>query len=184
MISQATGDTILRPLVGFNKDEIIGTARRIGTFDLSKVVGEYCDMVPRNPATSASLDAILEEEAEIDLGLLARCVDERSVMDLRGTDVEQLEIPDLEVAGIPMGATVIDLRSKAEFDAWHPEGALWLDFAQAMKTYPSFDRSKTYVLYCDFGLKSAHLAEFMRKEGFDASNFRGGTRALMRLVGE
>ena len=79
---------------------------------------------------------------------------------------------------------MIDLRSKAEFDAWHHEGALWLDFAQAMKAYPSFDRSKTYVLYCEFGLKSAHLAEFMRKEGFDASNFRGGTRALMRLVGE
>jgi thiamine biosynthesis protein ThiI len=184
VISQATGDTILRPLVGFNKDEIIAVARRIGTFDLSKVVNEYCDMVPRNPATSASLDAILEEEAEIDLGLLARCVDERSVMDLRDTDVEQLEIPDLEVARIPMGATLIDLRSKAEFDAWHPEGALWLDFARAMKAYASFDRSKTYVLYCEFGLKSAHLAEFMRKEGFDASNFRGGTRALMRLVGD
>ena len=183
VISQATGDTILRPLVGFNKDDIIAAARRIGTFDLSKVVGEYCDMVPRNPATSASLEAILEDEAEIDLGLLERCVDERAVMDLRETDVEQLEIPDLEVEGIPEGATVIDLRSKAEFDSWHFEGALWLDFARAMKAYPSFDRSKTYVLYCEFGLKSAHLAEFMSKEGFDASNFRGGTRALMRMAG-
>jgi thiamine biosynthesis protein ThiI len=183
VISQATGHTILRPLVGFNKDDIIAAARRIGTFDLSKVVGEYCDMVPRNPATSASLEAVLEEEAEIDLGLLERCVDERVAMDLRDTDVEDLAIPDLEVEGIPEGATVIDLRSKAEYEAWHYEGALWLDFAQAMKAYPSFDRSKTYVLYCEFGLKSAHLAEFMSKEGFDASNFRGGTRALRRLAG-
>jgi thiamine biosynthesis protein ThiI len=182
VISQATGDTILRPLVGFNKDDIIAVARRIGTFDLSKVVGEYCDMVPRNPATSASLEAILENEAEIDLGLLERCVDEREVIDLRSTDVEQLAIPDLEVEGIPAGATVIDLRSKAEYDAWHHEGAVWLDFAQAMKAYSSFDRGKTYVLYCEFGLKSAHLAEFMRQEGFDASNFRGGTRALKRLA--
>jgi thiamine biosynthesis protein ThiI len=183
VISQATGATILRPLVGFNKDEIIAAARRIGTFDLSKVVSEYCDLVPRKPATSASLEAILGEEAEIDLGLLERCVDERAVIDLRETDVEELEIPDLEVEGIPEGAVVIDLRSKAEFDAWHYEGALWLDFAQAMKAYPSFDRSKTYVLYCEFGLKSAHLAEFMSKEGFHASNFRGGTRALKRLSG-
>jgi thiamine biosynthesis protein ThiI len=182
VISQATGDPILRPLVGFNKDEIIAIARQIGTFDLSKVVGEYCDMVPKSPATAASLEAILAEEAEIDLGLLDRCVDQRAVMDLRATDTLELEIPDLEVAGIPEGASVIDLRSKAEFDTWHHEGALWLDFAQAMKAYPSFDRSKTYVLYCEFGLKSAHLAEFMRKEGFDASNFRGGTRALKRLA--
>jgi thiamine biosynthesis protein ThiI len=183
VISQATGNTILRPLVGFNKDEIIAAARRIGTFDLSKVVAEYCDMVPRSPATSASLEAILADEAEIDLGLLERCVDERALMDLRETDIERLETPYLEVEGIPEGATVIDLRSKEEFDAWHYEGALWLDFARAMKAYPSFDRSQTYVLYCEFGLKSAHLAEFMSKEGFDASNFRGGTRALKRLVG-
>jgi thiamine biosynthesis protein ThiI len=182
VISQATGNPILRPLVGFNKDEIIAAARRIGTFDLSKVVGEYCDLVPRNPATSASLEAILEEESRLDLTLLDRCTDERTVMDLRATDVEQIEIPDLEIDGIPEGAIVIDLRSKAEFDSWHCEDALWLDFAHAMKSYPSFDRGKTYVLYCEFGLKSAHLAEYMRKEGFDASNFRGGTRALKRLV--
>jgi thiamine biosynthesis protein ThiI len=183
VISQATSETILRPLVGFNKDEIIATARRIGTFELSKVVGEYCDMVPQKPATSASLAAILEEESRIDLDLLDRCTDLRTRMDLRETDIERIEIPELEVAGIPEGATVIDLRSKAEFDSWHFEGALWLDFAQAMKAYPSFDRDKTYVLYCEFGLKSAHLAEFMRKEGFDASNFHGGTRALRRLAG-
>ena len=39
VISRATRKTILRPLVGFNKDEIIAVAERIGTFELSKVVG-------------------------------------------------------------------------------------------------------------------------------------------------
>ena len=38
---------------------------------------------------------------------------------------------------------------------------------------------RRYVLYCEFGLKSAHLAERMRRHGFDASNFRGGLRALV-----
>jgi thiamine biosynthesis protein ThiI len=182
VISQATGDPILRPLVGMNKEEIIDVARRIGTFELSKVVGEYCDLAPRSPATAASLEAILEEESRIDLGLLHRCVDDRSVIELRTADIEQLAIPDLETDGIPDGATVIDLRTKAQYDSWHHPGALWLDFGHAMKAYPSFERSKRYVLYCEFGLKSAHLAEFMRKEGFDAANFHGGTRALKRLA--
>jgi thiamine biosynthesis protein ThiI len=182
VISQATNTPILRPLVGFNKDEIIATAERIGTFELSKVVGEYCHMVPKGPATSASLQAILDQESALDLGLLDRCADERTVMDLRASDVERLEIPDLETDAIPAGARVIDLRSKAQFDAWHYPDAVWLDFAQAMKAYPSFDRDQTYVLYCEFGLKSAHLAEFMCKQGFRASNFRGGTRALKRLA--
>jgi thiamine biosynthesis protein ThiI len=60
---------------------------------------------------------------------------------------------------------------------------MWLDFAHAMKAYPSFDRGKKYVLYCEYGLKSAYLAELMRKEGIDALNFRGGTRELKRLAG-
>jgi thiamine biosynthesis protein ThiI len=183
VISQATSAPILRPLVGFNKEEIIDTSRRIGTYELSKVVGEYCDMVPSKPATSAALDAILAEEAKLDLGFLDRCTDERTQLDLRGTDVEELAIPDLETTEIPAGAVVIDLRSKAEYDGWHCEGAVWLDFAHAMKAYPAFDRSKVYVLTCEFGLKSAHLAEFMRKDGFDAANFRGGIRALRRLAG-
>jgi len=182
VISQATSDPILRPLVGMNKEEIIGVARRIGTFELSKVVGEYCDLAPRSPATAASLEAILAEESRIDLGLLDRCVDERSVTLLRTADIERLAIPDLETDRIPDDATVIDLRTKAQYDSWHHPGALWLDFGHAMKAYPSFDRSKRYVLYCEFGLKSAHLAEFMRKQGFDAANFHGGTRALKRLA--
>jgi thiamine biosynthesis protein ThiI len=181
VISQATSVPILRPLVGMNKEEIIGIARRIGTFELSKVVGEYCDLAPKSPATSAALDAILGEESRLDLGLLHRCVDDRSVTLLRDADVEELAIPELETDGIPEGATVIDLRTQAQYKSWHHPEALWLDFAHAMKAYPSFDRSKRYVLYCEFGLKSAHLAEFMRKEGFDAANFRGGTRALKRL---
>lgn len=182
VISQSTSAPILQPLAGSNKDEIIETARRIGTFDLAKVVGEYCDMVPRHPATAASLEAILAEESKLDLGLLDRCCDERTVIDLRATDVEAIAIPELETEKIPDDAVVLDLRSKAEFDSWHLEGALWLDFAQAMKAYPSFDRNQKYVLTCEFGLKSAHLAEFMRKADFDASNFRGGTRALKRLA--
>jgi len=182
VISRSTDMPILQPLAGANKEEIIDLARHIGTFDLAKVVGEYCDMVPRHPATAASLEAILEEESKLDMGLVDRCCDERSVLDLRNTDVEAIAIPDLETAKIPEGAVVLDLRSKAEFESWHLEGALWIDFAQAMKAYPSFDRGQKYVLTCEFGLKSAHLAEFMRKEGFDASNFQGGTRALKKLA--
>jgi thiamine biosynthesis protein ThiI len=182
VISGATDEAILRPLVGFNKDEIIAVAERIGTFDLSKVVGEYCDMVPTKPATAASRKAIRTEEAKLDPTLLDRCIEQREVVNLRETDVEGLAIPDLEVGSIRAGALLIDLRSKAEFASWHHPDALWMDFGAAMQAFPGFDRSKAYVLTCEYGLKSAHLAEIMRKEGFDASNFRGGIRALQRLT--
>jgi rhodanese-related sulfurtransferase len=41
-----------------------------------------------------------------------------------------------------------------------------------------------YVLYCEFGLKSAHLAELMRREGFDAAHFRSGLSGLIEYVRE
>jgi len=77
---------------------------------------------------------------------------------------------------------VIDLRSKPEYQAWHWPDALQLDFAHALETYASVDRDKTYVLYCEIGLKSAHLAELMRKEGLRAFHVRGGLKALQKMA--
>ena len=181
VISRATAETILRPLIGSNKEEIIDTARLIGTYDLSKIVREYCAMVPTHPSTAATLEAIEAEEAKIDPSIVEVAVTARKIFKLRELDLETLTIPDLEVIRVPEGATVIDLRSKPEYQGWHWADALQLDFAQALKTYPNFDRSKTYVLYCEIGLKSAHLAEFMRKEGLRAFHIPGGLKTLKKM---
>jgi thiamine biosynthesis protein ThiI len=180
VISRATDLPILRPLVGLNKDEILGTARHIGTFDLSKVVAEYCALVPGKPATGARLDAIDAEEARLDLSGLERAAAERSVFELRSLDLATLDDPELQVDTIAADATVIDLRSKAAYQSWHYPGALFLEFGEAMAAYPSFDRSQRYVLYCEFGLKSAHLAERMRAEGLDAWSYRHGAATLQK----
>ncbi len=181
VISRATDETILRPLIGSNKEEIINTARLIGTYELSKIIREYCAMVPTRPSTAATLEAIEAEEAKIDLSIVGAAVATRKIFKLRELDLETLEIPDLEVDRIPEGATVIDLRSKPEYQGWHWPGALHLDLAKALKTYASFDRRNTYVLYCEIGLKSAHLAEFMRKEGLQAFHVPGGLKTLKKM---
>jgi thiamine biosynthesis protein ThiI len=182
VISRAATETILRPLIGANKDQIIDTARLIGTYDLSKIVGEYCAIVPTRPATAATLEAIEAEEAKIDLSIIEAAVAARKIFKLRELDVEVLGIPDLEVDRIPAGATVIDLRTKPEYQSWHWPDALRLDFGQALKTYANFDRNQTYVLYCEIGLKSAHLAEFMRKEGLRAFHIPGGLKTLKKMA--
>ncbi len=181
VISRAAERPILRPLVGANKDEILAVARRIGTFDLSKVVGEYCALVPRRPATAAKLEDVLAGEARLDPAWLRACVAARRVFDLRGLGEEELSLPDLDLDEVPAGATLVDLRSRAEFDGWHAPGALHLEFPQALRAWPSFDRAQRYLLTCEFGLKSAHLAELMRKGGFEAHHLRGGLRRLRRL---
>ncbi len=179
VISEATRTPVLRPLVGFNKEEIIKIARDIGTDVLSKDVAEYCAMVPSKPATSASLEVILEEEKKLDLSLLERAVAERSVIDLRALDLSSAESGALEIHELPKDAVLIDLRSAAAYRGWHYEGALHLEFHEALRAYPHFEKGQHYVLVCEFGLKSAHLAEMMQREGMQASHFGRGLKDLI-----
>jgi thiamine biosynthesis protein ThiI len=184
VISQATSFPILRPLVGLNKDEILPIAKRIGTHDLSAVVGEYCALVPMRPATEAHLDVVLAEEARLDAGALERAVAARRVFDLRSVDPESEGQPGLEVDTVADDATLIDLRSRAAFAGWHWPGAVRLDFAEAIAAVPSLPADRRYLVCCEFGLKSADLAERMRKAGLDAAHLRGGLRRLIALARE
>ena len=127
------------------------------------------------------IEVIEDQERNMDLSLLDQAVARRSVFDLRALDLDTLALAELEVTRVPEGASVIDLRSKQEYASWHYPKALRLDFPHALQAFESFDRSKTYVLYCDLSLMSSHLAEPMRKDGFDAFHFKGGTSALRRL---
>ena len=181
VVSRATELPILRPLVGFNKDEIIALANQIGTFELSKVVGEYCAMVPSKPATRAALAVVEAEEARLPANLLDELASGPSMFDLRALNLASLDLPGLAIEKLPEGAQLIDLRPLAQYRTEHHPRALHLAFEKAAEAYPSFERDKTYVLSCEFGLMSAHLAERMRCEGFDVYHLAGGQRALMKL---
>jgi tRNA uracil 4-sulfurtransferase len=183
VISQASPEVpVLRPLLGFNKEEILAVARRAGLYELAAAVGEYCDMVPRFPATRALLTQVLQDEAALDPELLPRLVAARTVHRLRDLAAESLGPSSLETDHVPEGATVIDLRSLPAWKAWHWQGSLHLDFARALEAWPSFDRERPYVLVCEVGLKSAHLAEKMQQAGFRAWHFSGGIKDLMALA--
>ncbi len=60
---------ILRPLCGFDKDEIIERSRNIGAFDISIQPYEDCCTVflPKHPVIKPDLKTIEEEEAKIDV---------------------------------------------------------------------------------------------------------------------
>jgi thiamine biosynthesis protein ThiI len=184
VVSRATHLPVLRPLVGSNKDEIVEMARAIGTYASSATVEEYCGLAGRRPATSAAFSTVANQEALLDAELLERLTADRISYDLRALDLEATRRTDLEVEEIPPGAVLVDLRPRAAFDAWHPAEALHLEFTQALKAYRSFDRSQTYLLYCEIGFKSAHLAELMRDQGFEAFHLKHGIRQLLKRSAE
>ncbi len=59
---------VLRPLIGMDKEEIVRTARRIGTFETSILPYEDCCTVftPRHPKTRPTLAEVLEAETALD----------------------------------------------------------------------------------------------------------------------
>jgi len=74
VIDQAVEMPVLRPLIGFDKEEIITLAKKIGTYETSVEHQEDCCslFVPRHPATKANLEKILEEEKKIPLEKLLK----------------------------------------------------------------------------------------------------------------
>ncbi|HXV80712.1 MAG TPA: tRNA uracil 4-sulfurtransferase ThiI, partial [Candidatus Binatia bacterium] len=74
VIQQAIHRTILRPLVGMDKQEIVDQARRIGTFDISSIPDQDCCQlfVPKHPATKGQLFAVEEDESKFDVNELVR----------------------------------------------------------------------------------------------------------------
>lgn len=60
---------VFRPLIGFDKEEIIAVSEKIGTFETSSLPYEDCCTVftPRHPATHPKMEKILEGESKLDI---------------------------------------------------------------------------------------------------------------------
>lgn len=76
---------VFRPLIGFDKSEIIEIARKIGTYETSNLPYEDCCTVftPRHPATKPKMEIILEGESKLDSEALIAAA-------LEGTEVIRL----------------------------------------------------------------------------------------------
>jgi thiamine biosynthesis protein ThiI len=90
VIGEATRATVLRPLVGMDKEEITAQARRIGTFDVSTLPDQDCCQlfVPRHPATAASREEVERAEAALDVPALVAAA-------IEGLAEERFEFPPL-----------------------------------------------------------------------------------------
>ena len=174
---------VLRPLVGMDKEEIIARARLIGTYDLSATVQEYCDIVPKKPAVAARPADVAEAEAALELDAAA-VLAQGTTLAARRLREEDWALESLEIDTVPDGAVVLDIRGEHGYAAWHYPGAERLDLEHALKLVGSLDKGRCYVAYCEFGLKSAFLAERLREAGYNAYNFRGGLRGLLRHAAE
>ncbi len=85
VIDRASSYPVLRPLIGFDKEEITRIARLIGTYELSARMKEFCMIGTRRIVTHSSLKIVEEYEAETGITWeeLVELVDKADVIELR-----------------------------------------------------------------------------------------------------
>jgi thiamine biosynthesis protein ThiI len=93
VVENAATMPILRPLIGFDKEEITAEAVRLGTYDVSIVPDDDCCTLftPRFPATRADRRAAMSAEAALDIEALVATA-------VRDAVVERFQFPMVESA--------------------------------------------------------------------------------------
>ncbi|MGV2987516.1 tRNA uracil 4-sulfurtransferase ThiI [Vibrio sp. E150_011] len=171
-IDGVTDALILRPLINWDKEDIIDVAREIGTEDFAKTMPEYCGVISKKPTVKAVKAKLEKEEEKFDFSILEQVVLDARVMDIRDIEKQSQEkAPEVEqVQAVGEHAIVLDIRSADEEE----ESPLVLDGVE-VKHLPFFklgtqfgdlDQSKTYLLYCDRGVMSRLQALYLQEQGF------------------
>ncbi|EJE8668153.1 tRNA uracil 4-sulfurtransferase ThiI [Vibrio vulnificus] len=171
-IDVVTDRLILRPLINWDKDEIIKVARDIGTEDFAKTMPEYCGVISKKPTVKAVKEKLEAEEANFNFDILEQMVRNARQMDIRDIAKESAQAaPEVEqVQAIEEHAVVLDIRSPDEED----DSPLEIDgvevkhipFYKLSTQFGDLDQSKTYLLYCARGVMSRLQALYLQEQGF------------------
>ena len=68
--SEAVDMPIIRPLIGFDKEEIVRISKDIGTYEISIIPSKGCELAPKRPSIGARLKDILKDEEKIPVDAL------------------------------------------------------------------------------------------------------------------
>ncbi|MDH4274382.1 MAG: rhodanese-like domain-containing protein [Gammaproteobacteria bacterium] len=86
-----------------------------------------------------------------------------------------LDTPDVQLQ-------LLDVREAWEYEVCHLEGALHIPMGQITTQLHQLDRGLPTVVVCHHGVRSAQVAMFLDRQGFQTINLHGGIDAWAREV--
>ena len=91
-VGEVTRLPLYRPLIGFDKEEIMNMARRLGTYEISSQKFEDCCplFMPKHPVIFSELDSVTRAESGLDIDALVK-------LGLEGASLERLHFKAGEV---------------------------------------------------------------------------------------
>ncbi len=79
VIEDAINMPVVRPLIAFDKQEIIDIAKEIGTYEISIKDAHKCEMAPKKPVIAARKDIVIEEEKKINFDMIDEAIKESTI---------------------------------------------------------------------------------------------------------
>jgi rhodanese-related sulfurtransferase len=95
--------------------------------------------------------------------------------------VNPFDVPTVTVDDVPAGAVLLDCREDDEWSAGHIDGAVHVpmnEIPTRLATAPGeLTPEQHIVVVCKVGSRSAHVAAWLNRNGFEAVNLEGGMLA-------
>lgn len=171
VIDSFTNALILRPLITFNKQEIIEIAKTIWTYNYSLSMPEYCGMISVNPTTEARLDKVVKEFEKIDIEIINEAFQTRITSDIRGIFDDEKQVSSIEKVSEITDEIVIDIREEDK----RVKNPLKLEkveilnipFYDINSRFTKLNQKKNYLFYCDKWILSELHALYLKEKGFN-----------------
>ena len=173
VIDKVTDMLVLRPLAMMEKQDIVNTARAIGTESFSAVIPEYCGVISVKPTTRARMHKIEKQEEFFDFAVLDQAVANAVTLYIDKIDLEaaRTAAADLRITDTPDATdVVVDIRHPDEEENQPLElpatAVSRIPFYRLNTEFPALDQDKKYLLYCAKGIMSKLHASYLQEQGF------------------
>ena len=167
---------ILRPLIGFDKVEIMKLSMDLGLYELSSKVVESCLIGSPNPFY-VDADELVGEFSKIDKRLFEDVA--KNAIEIRYEDGWEEKVrsfmkayQEVTIDTIPEGYVVVDITRRKG-----------LGFIRGLDDLEEMlRRREKIILVCELGEASEALARCLRDRGFEVYSLRGGYKKLRELL--
>lgn len=167
---------VFRPLITYNKNEIVELAKKIGTHKPSESFPEFCDLAGGRVALKVKPEDLTKHTHDVSDETMKQVVHQRRIFKCWKLSLDLVE--DVTISEVPEGATILDVRAPGQIQNEPIEGAIAIGFDIVVEQAQLLPKGPTYVVLCQVGLKSAYVAEIMRAMGYDVYSLKPKTEVV------
>ena len=170
LIDSVTETLVLRPLVVSDKQDIIDTARKIGTYEFAESMPEYCGVISDRPTTHAKRERIETEESNFDMAVLEQAIVDATMIRIDQVAEQAQQQVEVETQDqVTVDEVIIDVRHPDEEErqplAIDGIEVVKIPFYSLASEFLKLDGSRQYLLYCDRGVMSQLHALYLTEQG-------------------